>query len=178
MAPCRQGGGERVHKMDSKTWIKQRKVGAGQIFAEMQVPNGCVGLIIGKAGSTIKQLSEDSGAFIQTARDHEVAPGSQERDVFIVGSEDQITVAKQLISQLVSGAQDVSRGRGGGGPGRGGFGIPRGGGGGFPPPALASNQLLQMPYLPHMELQPVAPPAGGAGQPPPPKRGKWDQAAA
>ena len=74
------------------------------------------GVIIGKAGSTIKQLSEDSGAFIQTARDHEVAPGSQERDVYIVGSEDQITVAKQLIGQLVSGAQDVSRGRGAGGP--------------------------------------------------------------
>ena len=48
------------------------------------VPNNCVGLVIGKAGETIRQLKENSGArLVQVAMENQ--PGSHMRNVFVEG---------------------------------------------------------------------------------------------
>lgn len=118
-----QGGfGGRQHALSSKDYVRTRKVGPGQQFEEVRVPNSSVGLIIGKQGSTIKNLQAQSGAFIQTQRDAECAPGSTEREVYLVGNDQQLTVAKQMIQEIVDNDPQVN-GRappGGGPPGGGG----------------------------------------------------------
>ncbi len=112
-----QGGfGQRQHAMASKDYVKTRKVGPGQRFEEVRIPNSSVGLIIGKQGSTIKNLQAQSGAFVQTQRDAECAPGSTEREVYLVGNDQQLTIAKQMIQEIVDNDPQVN----GSAPPRGG----------------------------------------------------------
>ncbi len=50
----------------------------------VEVPNDCVGLVIGKGGETIRRLQAESGAKeVQVAADS--APGSNCRNVFVEG---------------------------------------------------------------------------------------------
>ncbi len=50
----------------------------------LEVPNDCVGLVIGKGGETIKKLQDESGAKkVQVAADS--AKGSNCRNVFVEG---------------------------------------------------------------------------------------------
>ncbi|CAH1759678.1 6947_t:CDS:10 [Entrophospora sp. SA101] len=59
------------------------------------VPNDSVGLIIGKGGETVRALQQQSGAKIQIEPVHGVPP--LERNVQIIGSAENISVAKSLI---------------------------------------------------------------------------------
>eukprot|EP01043_Picozoa_sp_COSAG02_P069935 COSAG02_NODE_12196_length_1582_cov_1.260283_1_plen_362_part_10 len=45
------GFGQRQHALPSKEYVRTRKVGPGQRFEEVRIPNSSVGLIIGKQGS-------------------------------------------------------------------------------------------------------------------------------
>lgn len=63
------------------------------------VPNDCIGLIIGKKGETIKRLQMESGAKIQVAKG-EVKETNQ-RYVFVEGSDDKYMHAKRLIEEIV-----------------------------------------------------------------------------
>lgn len=48
----------------------------------LEVPNDCVGLVIGKEGETIKNIAKRSGAFkVQVATAN--APGSKCRNIFV-----------------------------------------------------------------------------------------------
>jgi len=66
----------------------------------VEVPNECVGLIIGKGGETIRQLQQDSGAKIQVAKKE--APNKRARYVFVDGPQDRYEKAKKLIENIVN----------------------------------------------------------------------------
>jgi len=118
--------------------------GAGGSMFEMMVPGHKVGLIIGKAGETIKQLQEQSGAKIVIIQDSPEA--ANEKPLRITGAPENVEAAKQLVIDIVNQGDDrdmgfagrgrgrgrgrggFDRGRGGRGGGRGGYGQPQWGG--------------------------------------------------
>lgn len=86
---------------------------------KIDVPNIKVGLIIGKAGETIKYLQHQSGARIQVTRDADHDPHASTRQVELMGTPEQISRAEQLIKDVLAEADAggstaiVSRGHGG-----------------------------------------------------------------
>lgn len=55
----------------------------------LEVPNDCVGLVIGKEGETIKLIAKRSGAIkVQVATCS--APGSNSRNIFVEGDFDAV----------------------------------------------------------------------------------------
>ncbi|KAJ1799399.1 hypothetical protein LPJ59_001853, partial [Coemansia sp. RSA 2399] len=128
-------------------------------MAVIAVPSSKVGLIIGRRGESIKSIQALSGARVQVQPDD--GRGAPERPIHLIGSPDQIEVARIRIMEIVStdkppsdsyGRNDYaqsssgypvpqSHGQSGGyGGGRmpsgGGYGMPQdryGGGGGGPP---------------------------------------------
>ncbi|KAL6985514.1 hypothetical protein U1Q18_018890 [Sarracenia purpurea var. burkii] len=75
------------------------------------IPNGRVGVIIGKGGETIKYLQLQSGAKIQVTRDMDADPNSPTRMVELTGTPDQIAKAEQLIHEVLSEAEAGGSGR-------------------------------------------------------------------
>ncbi|XP_065849012.1 uncharacterized protein [Euphorbia lathyris] len=71
---------------------------------KIEIPNGRVGVIIGKGGETIKYLQIQSGAKIQVTRDMDADPNSVTRIVELMGSPEQISKAEQLINEVLSEA--------------------------------------------------------------------------
>lgn len=69
---------------------------------KIEIPNGRVGVIIGKGGETIKYLQLQSGAKIQVTRDVDADPSSTTRGVELMGNPDQIAKAEQLINDVLS----------------------------------------------------------------------------
>ncbi|KAF9611416.1 hypothetical protein IFM89_032085 [Coptis chinensis] len=69
---------------------------------KIDIPNGKVGVIIGRAGDTIKSLQLQSGARIQVDKDTEVDPYSQIRGVQLFGTPEQISRAEQLIKDVIA----------------------------------------------------------------------------
>merc|ERR1719225_1437387 len=118
--------------------------GAGGGMFEMMVPGHKVGLIIGKAGETIKQLQEQSGAKIVIIQDSPEA--ANEKPLRITGTPENVEAAKIAVIDIVNQGDDremgfagrgrgrgrgrvgFDRGRGGRGGGRGGYGQPQWGG--------------------------------------------------
>ncbi|KAF8388849.1 hypothetical protein HHK36_025529 [Tetracentron sinense] len=72
---------------------------------KIDVPNGRVGVIIGKGGETIKYLQLQSGAKIQVTRDMDADPSSPNRLVELTGTPEQISKAEQLINDVLSEAE-------------------------------------------------------------------------
>ncbi|XXG45919.1 hypothetical protein AAC387_Pa02g0879 [Persea americana] len=72
---------------------------------KIDIPNGRVGVIIGKAGETIKYLQLQSGAKIQVTRDMDADPNSLTRTVELVGTSEQISKAEQLINDVLTEAE-------------------------------------------------------------------------
>ncbi|KAG7460130.1 hypothetical protein MATL_G00217980 [Megalops atlanticus] len=70
---------------------------------EYSVPDGMVGLIIGRGGEQINKIQQDSGCKVQIAPD---SGGLPERSVSLTGTPDSIQKAKMLLDEI------VSRGRG------------------------------------------------------------------
>ncbi|KAL4236271.1 putative ATP-dependent RNA helicase ddx43 [Mactra antiquata] len=75
---------------------------------EMQVPSNIVGKIIGKGGSKIRELQEESGARIHVKRDSD---NYGETTVELVGSEETKNKAKQLINDLINDSNSGFSGR-------------------------------------------------------------------
>ncbi|XP_039142785.1 far upstream element-binding protein 1-like [Dioscorea cayenensis subsp. rotundata] len=72
---------------------------------KIEIPNGRVGVIIGKGGETIKYLQLQSGARIQVTRDADSDPHSQSRNVELMGTAEQISKAEQLIKEVLAEAE-------------------------------------------------------------------------
>ncbi|XP_057956857.1 uncharacterized protein LOC131150264 [Malania oleifera] len=72
---------------------------------KIDIPNGRVGVIIGKGGETIKYLQLQSGAKIQVTRDMDADPNSPTRLVELMGTPDQISKAEQLINDVLAEAE-------------------------------------------------------------------------
>lgn len=61
-----------------------------------------VGVLIGKAGDTIRYLQYNSGAKIQITRDAEADPHAPTRPVEIIGTLDSINKAEKLINAVIA----------------------------------------------------------------------------
>ncbi|KAJ9183554.1 hypothetical protein P3X46_007393 [Hevea brasiliensis] len=72
---------------------------------KIDIPNGRVGVIIGKGGETIKYLQIQSGAKIQVTRDMDADPNSPTRMVELMGTPEQIAKAEQLINEVLAEAE-------------------------------------------------------------------------
>lgn len=70
---------------------------------KIEIPNGRVGVIIGKGGETIKYLQLQSGAKIQVTRDMDADLNSATRMVELMGAPEQISKAEQLINDVLAG---------------------------------------------------------------------------
>ena len=66
----------------------------------LQVPDDCVGLIIGKNGDTIRRLNRESACKIQIAV--KAIPNTKMRYVFIEGPEERYEIAKKLIEAIIA----------------------------------------------------------------------------
>lgn len=69
---------------------------------KIEIPNGRVGVIIGKGGETIKYLQLQSGAKIQVTRDMDADPNSASRGVELMGTPEQVAKAEQLIKDVLA----------------------------------------------------------------------------
>lgn len=69
---------------------------------KIEIPNGRVGVIIGKGGETIKYLQVQSGAKIQVTRDMDADPNSPNRLVELTGTSDAIATAEKLINEVLA----------------------------------------------------------------------------
>ncbi|KAK8939576.1 hypothetical protein KSP40_PGU000101 [Platanthera guangdongensis] len=72
---------------------------------KIDIPNGRVGVIIGKNGETIKYLQVQSGAKIQVTRDMDADPNSHTRCVELIGTPEQINKAEQLVNDVLAEAE-------------------------------------------------------------------------
>ncbi|KAL3498595.1 hypothetical protein ACH5RR_041327 [Cinchona calisaya] len=79
--------------------------GYHSLSKKIEIPNGRVGVLIGKAGETIKYLQLQSGAKIQVTRDMDADPNSLTRGVELMGTPEQIAKAEQLIKDVLSEAE-------------------------------------------------------------------------
>lgn len=61
-----------------------------------------VGVLIGKAGETIRYLQFNSGAKIQITRDAEADPNSTTRSVELIGAFESINKAEKLIKDVIA----------------------------------------------------------------------------
>ncbi|XP_062101433.1 uncharacterized protein LOC133807239 [Humulus lupulus] len=77
---------------------------------KIEIPNGRVGVIIGKGGETIKYLQLQSGAKIQVTRDMDADLNSSTRMVELMGTPEQISKAEQLITDVLAGAESGGQG--------------------------------------------------------------------
>ncbi|XP_038718014.1 far upstream element-binding protein 2-like isoform X2 [Tripterygium wilfordii] len=71
---------------------------------KMEVPNNKVGVLIGKAGETIRFLQYNSGAKIQITRDAEADPNLTTRPVELIGTLSSIEKAEKLINAVIAEA--------------------------------------------------------------------------
>ena len=65
----------------------------------LQIPNHCIGLIIGKGGETIRNLQAQTGAKVQIAK-KESPHEPNKRNVFIEGPTEKYEAMKKLIEEI------------------------------------------------------------------------------
>ncbi|KAL5982855.1 hypothetical protein ACLOJK_016933 [Asimina triloba] len=75
-----------------------------QTTHKIEVPNNKVGVLIGKAGDTIRFLQFNSGARIQITRDADADPYSSTRPVELIGTVESINKAEKLIKDVIAEA--------------------------------------------------------------------------
>ncbi|XP_022773556.1 far upstream element-binding protein 1-like isoform X2 [Durio zibethinus] len=74
------------------------------ITRKIEVPNAKVGVLIGKAGDTIKYLQYNSGAKIQITRDADADRDAPTRPVEMIGTLSSIIKAEKLINAVIAEA--------------------------------------------------------------------------
>ncbi|XP_053188643.1 far upstream element-binding protein 2 isoform X1 [Scomber japonicus] len=90
--------------------LSQQSVRPSTMTEEYRVPDGMVGLIIGRGGEQINKIQQDSGCKVQIAHD---SAGLPERSVSLTGSPDAIERAKALIDDIVSRGHESTNGQSG-----------------------------------------------------------------
>lgn len=87
--------------------LSQQSVRPSTMTEEYRVPDGMVGLIIGRGGEQINKIQQDSGCKVQIAPGEQLDSGGMpERSVSLTGNPDAIAKAKMFLDEI------VSRGRG------------------------------------------------------------------
>lgn len=77
---------------------------SSSLTEEYRVPDGMVGLIIGRGGEQINKIQQESGCKVQISPD---SGGLPDRVVSLTGSQDSVQKAKMMLDEI------VARGRGG-----------------------------------------------------------------
>ncbi|XP_047434188.1 far upstream element-binding protein 2 [Mugil cephalus] len=90
--------------------LSQQSVRPSTMTEEYRVPDGMVGLIIGRGGEQINKIQQDSGCKVQIAHD---SAGLPDRSVSLTGSPDAIQRAKALIDDIVSRGHESTNGQSG-----------------------------------------------------------------
>uniref|UniRef100_A0A804NNN5 K Homology domain-containing protein n=1 Tax=Zea mays TaxID=4577 RepID=A0A804NNN5_MAIZE len=96
---------------------------AQEISRMIEVPNSRVGVLIGKAGETIRNLQMSSGAKIQITKDADADSNALTRPVELVGTLGSVDKAELLIKSVIAEAEAggspalIARGFGSGQPG-------------------------------------------------------------
>lgn len=72
-----------------------------ELFRTIYVPTSRVGLVIGRSGDTIRSLQDQSGADIKVTPDQHVQPGQLNRSIMLTGTEQAISIAQRLITEIV-----------------------------------------------------------------------------
>ena len=67
------------------------------ITMKMGIPDDLIGVIIGKAGATIKEIAAMSGTFAVTSQKGDVLPGTMVRYVKVTGTQHQVQIALDSI---------------------------------------------------------------------------------
>nr|XP_043635753.1 far upstream element-binding protein 1-like isoform X2 [Erigeron canadensis] len=94
-----------VAPQDDASGFKEQPTSTGQPTSRrMEVPSNKVGVLIGKAGDTIRTLQQSSGARIQITRDADADPNSASRSVELIGSTENINKAERLIKEVIAEA--------------------------------------------------------------------------
>ncbi|XP_058097621.1 uncharacterized protein LOC131242771 isoform X2 [Magnolia sinica] len=83
---------------------EQRNLDLQTLTRKIEVPNTKVGVLIGKAGDTIRFLQYNSGARIQITRDVDADPYSSTRPVELIGTLENINKAEKLIKDVIAEA--------------------------------------------------------------------------
>eukprot|EP00080_Pristionchus_pacificus_P004636 PDM64656.1 K Homology domain containing protein [Pristionchus pacificus] len=118
----RAGGGS----LDNGSGGINIQLGPNAITYDMLIPGTKCGLIIGKAGETIRQLQEQSGVKMMMIQDNTEAGGAP-KPLRMNGDPERIEIAKKLVQDLLNSRNDEGGVIGGGG----GMGGMMGGGGGM-----------------------------------------------
>ncbi|KAE9596497.1 putative K domain-containing protein [Lupinus albus] len=92
------------YKQDASSGQHQPTSGTETVTRKIEVPNNKVGVLIGKAGDTIKYLQYNSGAKIQITRDADADPHSATRPVELIGTLESIDKAEKLINAVIAEA--------------------------------------------------------------------------
>ncbi|MBA0692085.1 hypothetical protein Goari_009673, partial [Gossypium aridum] len=88
--------------------VPQQEVDDGStITRRIEVPNAKVGVLIGKAGDTIRYLQYNSGAKIQITRDADADRDAPTRPVEIIGTLNSIIKAEKLINAVIAEVADA-----------------------------------------------------------------------
>ncbi|KHG02018.1 Far upstream element-binding 3 [Gossypium arboreum] len=88
--------------------MPQQEVDDGStITRRIEVPNAKVGVLIGKAGDTIRYLQYNSGAKIQITRDADADRDAPTRPVEIIGTLNSIIKAEKLINTVIAEVADA-----------------------------------------------------------------------
>lgn len=90
--------------------LSQQSGRPSSLSEDYKVPDGMVGLIIGRGGEQINKIQQESGCKVQIAHD---SAGLSERIVSLTGSADSIQRAKALIDEIVSRGHESTNGQGG-----------------------------------------------------------------
>ncbi|TKY71076.1 Far upstream element-binding protein 3 [Spatholobus suberectus] len=92
------------NKQDASSGQKQPASGDEITTRKIEVPNNKVGVLIGKAGDTIRYLQYNSGAKIQITRDADADPHFATRSVELIGSLESIDKAEKLMNAVIAEA--------------------------------------------------------------------------
>jgi RNA-binding protein Nova len=68
----------------------------------MLISDNIAGAIIGKSGSAINQLQEESGARIKVSQNNDFYPNSRDRTLLILGTVENVLFAQELIWQKIA----------------------------------------------------------------------------
>ncbi|KAJ4713803.1 Far upstream element-binding protein like [Melia azedarach] len=95
---------EQQQQFDNSVRDEPSSTDGSSMSRKIEVPNNKVGVLIGKAGDTIRYLQYNSGAKIQITRDADADPHSATRPVEIIGTLSNIEKAEKLINAVIAEA--------------------------------------------------------------------------
>ncbi|GAA0139286.1 RNA metabolism protein [Lithospermum erythrorhizon] len=101
---AKEDGSESVAEVAQNVGADQPDGDTETATRKMEVPNNRVGVLIGKAGETIRYLQYNSGAKIQITRDAEADRHSTSRSVELIGTLECIAKAEKLIKDVIAEA--------------------------------------------------------------------------